>query len=156
MIFKMWILLSPTNLNTTGCPKKNSSIFSIFFQYFLGWVARLSCHLWTQFFQLLKGQFGKFVCPPHRELPDVFETPPSFLPSPFQSGVIAKKTRSCVFFGTPCTIFISPNNLQSISLKENCKKNKHIRKDEGALNGLLSLYISIKFNRQKHLSNVMN
>ena len=74
-------------------PKEFSQIFSRFF--------RLSCHLWTQFSQLLKGQFGKFLCLSHREFPEVFKTPPTFLPTPFQSGVIAKKQDHAFFLGHP-------------------------------------------------------
>ena len=94
MIFKMWILLSPTNLNTTGCPKKISSIQKNFLNFFQDFF-KLSCHLWTQFSQLLKGQFGKFFCLSHREFSEVFKTPPNFISS--QSGVIAKKPRKSVF-----------------------------------------------------------
>ena len=75
-------------------PKEFSQFFSRFF--------RLSCHLWTQFSQLLKGQFGKFLCLSHREFPEVFKTPPTFNSSTFQSQVIAKMPLKSVFFGTPC------------------------------------------------------
>ena len=78
-----------------------TKLFKFFSRFF-----RLSCHLWTQFSQLLKGQFVKFLCLSHREFPEVFETPPTFISSPFQSGVIAQKPRKSVFFGTPCIIKI--------------------------------------------------
>ena len=60
--------------------------FSQFFSRFF----RLSCHLWTQFSQLLKGQFGKILCLSHREFPEFLKNHPTFISSPFQSGVIAK------------------------------------------------------------------
>ena len=67
----------------------------------------LSCHLWTQFSQLPKGQFGKLLCLSQREFPEVFETPPTFISSPFQSGLIAKKPRKSVFLGHPVYFQIS-------------------------------------------------
>ena len=73
-----------------------------FFQDFL----KLSCHLWSQFSQLLKGQFGKFLCLSHRKFPEVFKTPPTFLPTPFQSGVIAKKQDHTFFLGHPVHILL--------------------------------------------------
>ena len=81
-------------------PKEFSQFFSNFF--------RLSCHLWTQFSQLLKGQFGKFLCLSHRQFPEVFKTPTTFNSSPFQSGVIAKIPLKSVFLGNPvCMISTS-------------------------------------------------
>ena len=88
-------------------PKEFSQIFSRFF--------RLSCHLWTQFSQLLKSQFGKFLCLSHREFPEVFKTPPTFISSTFQSGVIAKMPLKSVFFGTPCMYL------------KYCMKNSHFK-----------------------------
>ena len=92
----------------------NLKEFSQFFTRFF----RFSCHLQTQFSQLLIGQIGKFLCLSHKEFPEVFETPTTFDSSPFQSGVIAKIPLSCVFFGTPC-IYIGPHfqlkNLCAIS-----------------------------------------
>ena len=76
-----------------GKKTKLSQFFSRFF--------RLSCPLWTQFSQLLKGQFGKLLCPPHREFPEVFETPPTFISSLFQRGVIAKNQERAFFLGHP-------------------------------------------------------
>ena len=100
----MWILLANKfRVLGTGCLKKSvlsrKKIPPFFSRFF-----RLSCHLWTQFSQLLKGQFVKFLCLSHREFPEVFKTPPTFISSPFQSGVIAQKPRKSVFFGTPCIV----------------------------------------------------
>ena len=105
IIIKMWILLSNTKFRVFRYRLPKKSVLSRkkippFFSRFF----RLSCHLWTQFSQLLKGQFVKFLCLSHREFPEVFETPPTFISRPFQSGVIAKKPRKSVFFGTPCTL----------------------------------------------------
>ena len=52
-----------------------------------------------KFSQILKGQFGKFLCLSHWEFPEVLEIPPTFISSPFQSGVIAKKNEKERFFG---------------------------------------------------------
>ena len=62
------------------------------------------CQLWTQISQLLIGQIEKFLCLSDREFPEFFKTHPTFVPSHFQSGVISKMPRTCVFFGTPCII----------------------------------------------------
>ena len=37
----------------------------------------------------------------HREFPEVFKTPPTFISSPFQSGVIAKNQERAFFLGHP-------------------------------------------------------
>ena len=105
IIIKMWILLSNTKFRVFRYRLPKKSVLSRkkippFFSRFF----RLSCHLWTQFSQLLKGQFVKFLCLSHREFPEVFKTPPTFISSPFQSGVIAQKPRKSVFFGTPCIL----------------------------------------------------
>ena len=52
------------------------------------------------------------MCPPHREFPEVFETPPSFLPSPFQRGVIAKKQDHAFFLGHPVVF----SNIEQITV----------------------------------------
>ena len=96
------------------CNKK-IKIFSIFSRFF--W---LSCHLWTQFSQFLKGQFGKLLCLSHREFPEVFETPPTFNSSPFQSGVIAKIPLKSVFFGTPCIFWMEIRYFKSCVLLLAC------------------------------------
>ena len=76
--------------------------FILFFQKFL----RKGCHFQTQISQLLIGQIEKFWCLSDREFPEFFKTHPTFVPSHFQSGVISKMPRTCVFFGTPC-IYLS-------------------------------------------------
>ena len=103
IIIKMWILLSNTKFRVFRYRLPKKSVLSRkkippFFSRFF----RLSCHLWTQFSQLLKGQFVKFLCLSHREFPEVFKTPPTFNSSTFQSQVIAKMPQKSVFFGTPC------------------------------------------------------
>ena len=61
--------------------------------------------------------------------------------------------RIFVFFEEPVRLkaLTTENNWQWISLKGSFKKNWHLRKDEGALNGLLSPFTSLKFNRKKTL-----
>ena len=68
-----------------------------FFQEFL----RKGCQLCTQISQLLIGQIEKFWCLSDREFPEFFKTHPTFVPSHFQSGVISKMPRTCVFLGHP-------------------------------------------------------
>ena len=68
-----------------------------FFQEFL----RMGCQLWTQISQLLLGQIEKFLCLSDREFPEFFKKHPTFVPSHFQSGVISKMPRTCVFLGHP-------------------------------------------------------
>ena len=80
--------------NGKSCNKTTK--FSPFFSRFL----RLSCYLWNQFSQLLKLQFGKFLCPSHREFPEFLKNHPTFISSPFQSGVIAKNKIMRFFWDT--------------------------------------------------------
>ena len=56
-----------------------------------------------------------------------------------------------IYFFNPLRKRIS---LKGISLKGSFQKNWHLRKDEGALNGLLSPITPLKFNRKKHFLNV--
>ena len=78
--------------NGNSCSK--TAKFHPFFQEFL----RKGCQLWTQISQLLIGQIEKFWCLSDREFPEFFKTHPTFVPSPFQSGVISKMPRTCGFF----------------------------------------------------------
>ena len=88
MIFKMWILLSTTNLNTKGCPKNlfNLKEWPPFFQDLLG------LPTFDPIFssQLLIDQIEKFWCVLDRGYPEFFKMHPTFFSSPFQSGVISK------------------------------------------------------------------
>jgi len=52
-----------------------------------------------------------------------------------------------IYFFNPLRKRIS---LKGISLKGSFKKIWHLRKAEGALNGLLSPFTSLKFNRKKN------
>ena len=78
-----------TNLNIIGCLKKSVKFKKKYLNFF------------QEFFELLKGQFGNFLCLSHREFPEVFQTPPTLNSSPFQSGVIAKIPLKSVFLGHP-------------------------------------------------------
>ena len=87
----------------TGFLKKIISIQKKF-PPFLSRFFRYGCHLWTQFSPLLIGQIEKFWFVSDREFPEFFKKTLTFISCPFQSGVIAKRPRKSVFFGTPCTL----------------------------------------------------
>ena len=63
--------------------------FLNFFQDFLGWVYIFGANFLTIF------------VPITREFPEVFETPPTFISSLFQRGVIAKNQERAFFLGHP-------------------------------------------------------
>ena len=69
--------------------------------------------------------FLKIFVPITREFPEVFETPPTFISSPFQIGDIAKKPRKSVFFGTPCInilLFVT----RGVGVKEGLTNVRHL------------------------------
>ena len=68
------------------------------------------CQLQTQISQLLIGQIENFLCLSDREFPEFFKRHLTFVPSHFQSGVISKMPRTCVFFGHT----VSQGHFQSI------------------------------------------
>ena len=81
------------------------------FHPFLSKILRKGCHFQTQISQLLIGQIENFLCLSDREFPEFFKTHPTFVPSHFQSGVISKMPRTCVFLGHPVLIILCPQKV---------------------------------------------
>ena len=81
--------------NGNSCSK--TAKFYPFFQKLL----MQGCQLQTQILSLSKGQIKKFWCLSDREFPEFFKTHPTFVPGHFQSGLISKIPRTCVFLGHP-------------------------------------------------------